>query len=95
MPGTCYVFRMPGCHGVDLVQRETLINPATSGKALQLTVNFDRVPQKRFLNLNSRPVRLDAEDSTWKVKGTDRTWNVGAFLGPHGSVSIVKENMNY
>lgn len=71
-------FLHPFCREATLTRRETLAKP--SNGLVEFHVEYDGVPQQRFLNLNDKSVPLHAEQSTWNTTGTDAGWNVGAAL---------------
>ncbi|PHH78739.1 hypothetical protein CDD83_3943 [Cordyceps sp. RAO-2017] len=56
--------------------RQTLL-PSSKPK---LSVDFDRVSQRRFLNLNNEQVVLSTDESVWTSEGSSNGWRVGAAL---------------
>lgn len=67
------------CWNTKFTLRETLLKPYIDN-----TVDYDIIPQRRFLNLNNNPVQLDTDDSVWTMQGTTQGWNVGAQYATKG-----------
>ncbi|RDA92795.1 hypothetical protein CP533_0770 [Ophiocordyceps camponoti-saundersi (nom. inval.)] len=44
----------------------------------KVTVDYDAISQKRFLNDDRAPMTMRQEDSTWTIEGVSKSWHAGA-----------------
>ncbi|RDA85780.1 hypothetical protein CP532_6310 [Ophiocordyceps camponoti-leonardi (nom. inval.)] len=90
---TCRAHWTPTCWRTFFTLRETLIKPrlwASQSQADEplISVDYDSVPQKRVLNINSTPIPVHTEDSTWLSEATTHGWNAGATLTQGNSITL-------
>ncbi|PHH69569.1 hypothetical protein CDD82_7665 [Ophiocordyceps australis] len=63
---------------IDAPLRPVMARKRLRRQDASLSVDYDIVPQLRFLNLEDHGVQMRQEDSTWVTKGTSQSWNAGA-----------------
>ncbi|RCI15201.1 hypothetical protein L249_6449 [Ophiocordyceps polyrhachis-furcata BCC 54312] len=88
---TCRAHWSITCWRTFFTLRETLLKPRLSGTKAEeplISVDYDSVPQKRVLNINSTPIPVHTEDSTWLSEATTHGWNAGATLSQGNSITL-------
>ncbi|RDA90074.1 hypothetical protein CP533_2907 [Ophiocordyceps camponoti-saundersi (nom. inval.)] len=88
---TCRAHWSITCWRTWFTRRERLLKPKPWGDEAEepvIAVDYDSVPQKRVLNINSTPIPVHTEDSTWLSEATTHGWNAGATLSPGNNIAV-------